>query len=71
MPDNYQRVEAVLAAFAAGEMVIVTDDNDRENEGDLFIAASLFFIFPSLTWRQKSSQNGCVLGRVYTPPCSS
>src|SRR5438093_8851962 len=29
------------AAFAKGEIVIVTDDNDRENEGDLFIAASL------------------------------
>ena len=41
MPDNYQRVEAVLAAFAAGEIVIVTDDDDRENEGDLFVAASL------------------------------
>jgi len=41
MLDNYQRVEAVLATFAAGEIVVVTDDDDRENEGDLFIAASL------------------------------
>jgi 3,4-dihydroxy 2-butanone 4-phosphate synthase/GTP cyclohydrolase II len=39
--DNYQRVEAVLAAFAKGEIVVVTDDDDRENEGDLFVAASL------------------------------
>jgi 3,4-dihydroxy 2-butanone 4-phosphate synthase / GTP cyclohydrolase II len=39
--DNYQRVESVLAAFAAGEIVVVTDDDDRENEGDLFVAASL------------------------------
>jgi 3,4-dihydroxy 2-butanone 4-phosphate synthase / GTP cyclohydrolase II len=39
--DNYQRVEAVLAAFAGGEIVVVTDDDDRENEGDLFVAASL------------------------------
>jgi 3,4-dihydroxy 2-butanone 4-phosphate synthase / GTP cyclohydrolase II len=39
--DNYQRVEAVLAAFAQGEIVVVTDDDDRENEGDLFVAASL------------------------------
>jgi 3,4-dihydroxy 2-butanone 4-phosphate synthase / GTP cyclohydrolase II len=39
--DSYQRVEAVLAAFAAGEMVVVNDDDDRENEGDLFVAASL------------------------------
>jgi 3,4-dihydroxy 2-butanone 4-phosphate synthase / GTP cyclohydrolase II len=39
--DNYQRVEAVLAAFSGGEIVVVTDDDDRENEGDLFVAASL------------------------------
>ena len=39
--ENYQHVEAVLAAFAAGEIVIVTDDDDRENEGDLFVPASL------------------------------
>ena len=41
MLDSYQRVDTVLAAFAAGEIVVVTDDDDRENEGDLFVAASL------------------------------
>jgi 3,4-dihydroxy 2-butanone 4-phosphate synthase/GTP cyclohydrolase II len=30
-----------VAAFARGEIIIVADDDDRENEGDLFIAASL------------------------------
>ena len=30
----------MIAAFAHGEIVIVTDDDDRENEGDLFFAAS-------------------------------
>jgi 3,4-dihydroxy 2-butanone 4-phosphate synthase/GTP cyclohydrolase II len=35
------RVEEAIAAFARGEIVVVTDDDDRENEGDLFIAASL------------------------------
>src|SRR6266481_2311796 len=39
--DDHQRVETVLAAFVAGEIVVVADDDDRENEGDLFIAASL------------------------------
>src|SRR5207237_8484372 len=39
--DIHQRVDAVLAAFAKGEIVVVTDDDDRENEGDLFVAASL------------------------------
>ena len=36
-----QRMEAVVAAFAKGQIVVVADDDDRENEGDLFVAASL------------------------------
>jgi 3,4-dihydroxy 2-butanone 4-phosphate synthase/GTP cyclohydrolase II len=32
-------VAAVIQAFARGEIVIVTDDDDRENEGDLIVAA--------------------------------
>jgi 3,4-dihydroxy 2-butanone 4-phosphate synthase/GTP cyclohydrolase II len=39
--DPHLRVEAAVAAFARGEIVVVTDDDDRENEGDLFVAASL------------------------------
>jgi 3,4-dihydroxy 2-butanone 4-phosphate synthase / GTP cyclohydrolase II len=39
--DIHQRIEAVVAAFAKGEIVVVTDDDDRENEGDLFVAAAL------------------------------
>jgi 3,4-dihydroxy 2-butanone 4-phosphate synthase/GTP cyclohydrolase II len=39
--DSHQRVEAAIAAFAKGEIVVVMDDDDRENEGDLFVAASL------------------------------
>jgi len=38
--DNHHRVEAAIKAFAKGEIVVVTDDDDRENEGDLFVAAS-------------------------------
>ena len=34
-------VEAVIEAFGRGELVVVADDDDRENEGDLFVAASL------------------------------
>lgn len=33
-------VPEAIEAFAHGEMIVVTDDNDRENEGDIFIAAS-------------------------------
>src|SRR6516165_2317949 len=40
MDAAQQRIHAVVAAFARGEMVVVSDDDDRENEGDLFVAAS-------------------------------
>ena len=41
MDDAHQRISAVVAAFARGEIIIVADDDDRENEGDLFVAAAL------------------------------
>ena len=41
MDDAHQRIQTAVSAFARGELVIVADDNDRENEGDLFVAASL------------------------------
>src|ERR1700740_1390922 len=34
-------IQEVLNAFARGEIVVVTDDDDREGEGDLVVAASL------------------------------
>ena len=34
-------IQEVLEAFARGELVVVTDDDDREGEGDLIVAASL------------------------------
>src|SRR6201981_459293 len=34
-------IQEVLEAFAKGELVVVTDDDDREGEGDLIVAASL------------------------------
>ncbi|HKH34300.1 MAG TPA: 3,4-dihydroxy-2-butanone-4-phosphate synthase [Beijerinckiaceae bacterium] len=33
-------VREAIDAFARGEIIVVTDDDDRENEGDLIIAAS-------------------------------
>src|SRR6187399_646184 len=35
----FARVEDAIDAFRAGEMIIVCDDEDRENEGDLTVAA--------------------------------
>ncbi|PPR03206.1 hypothetical protein CVT26_008054 [Gymnopilus dilepis] len=36
----FDSMEDALAAFAAGEFLVVMDDEDRENEGDLIISAS-------------------------------
>jgi len=38
--SEFDPVEAVVADVAAGKLVIVTDDENRENEGDLVMAAS-------------------------------
>ena len=37
----FSTIEQAIADFAAGKIVIVADDEDRENEGDLICAASL------------------------------
>ena len=41
MDFKYNTVEEAIAAIKAGKMVLVTDDEDRENEGDLIMAAEL------------------------------
>ncbi len=38
--SEFDTVEAAIQDIAAGKLVIVTDDEDRENEGDLVMAAS-------------------------------
>jgi len=40
-PDVAHSVAEAVEAFGKGELVVVTDDDDRENEGDLFVAGSL------------------------------
>ncbi len=39
MTTPFQPMREVIAAIAAGQMVVLTDDANRENEGDLVIAA--------------------------------
>src|SRR6266849_3942993 len=39
--EAQQLVDEVAGAFGRGEIVVVADDDDRENEGDLFVAASM------------------------------
>ncbi len=40
MLKNPADIERAVAAFGRGEIIVVTDDDDRENEGDLVLAAS-------------------------------
>jgi len=37
---SLHKIQDAIDAFARGEIVVVTDDDDRENEGDLIVAAS-------------------------------
>lgn len=37
--SGFSSIEDALASFERGEFVIVLDDEDRENEGDLIVAA--------------------------------
>jgi 3,4-dihydroxy 2-butanone 4-phosphate synthase/GTP cyclohydrolase II len=45
MPQKFNSIETVIADLRKGRMVIVVDDEDRENEGDLIMAAQ--FITPA------------------------
>lgn len=38
---SYSPIADVIAAVAEGQLVVVVDDHDRENEGDLILAAEL------------------------------
>src|SRR5437762_6172158 len=38
-PGHFARIEDAVVEFRLGKMIIVVDDEDRENEGDLTIAA--------------------------------
>ena len=39
MTDVFAPIDDVIAAIARGDMVVLVDDEDRENEGDLIMAA--------------------------------
>src|SRR5580765_2504664 len=45
MKQRFNTIESVIADIQAGKMVIVVDDADRENEGDLIMAAQ--FVTPA------------------------
>ena len=39
MPNNFNTIPEALSAIENWEMIIVVDEPDRENEGDLIMAA--------------------------------
>ncbi len=43
-PATYASIDEAIEEIAAGRMIVVTDDEDRENEGDLVMAAQ--FVTP-------------------------
>ena len=53
-PDPERRVQVAIEDIQAGRMVILIDDEDRENEGDLTMAAA------SITPEAVSDDNGVV-----------
>jgi 3,4-dihydroxy 2-butanone 4-phosphate synthase/GTP cyclohydrolase II len=46
MKNTFDSIESIIADIRRGKMVIVVDDADRENEGDLILAAQ--FVTPAL-----------------------
>ena len=49
-PGPFSAVEEAIADFRAGRLVIMVDDEDRENEGDLALAAERSRPRPSTSW---------------------
>lgn len=47
---NFAPVPALLEELRAGRMVVIVDDEDRENEGDLIMAAELVTPSTSTSW---------------------
>ncbi|KAJ7433052.1 DHBP synthase RibB-like alpha/beta domain-containing protein [Mycena galericulata] len=53
---EFDPMEDALAAFSAGEFLVVMDDEARENEGDLIISASLCTT-EKMAWMIKHTSN--------------
>jgi len=49
-PVPFHDIPAILGDIRRGRMVVVVDDEDRENEGDLVMAAERSPRIPSISW---------------------
>lgn len=47
----FDSIEDVLHDIREGKLVVVTDDADRENEGDLVLAAEKVTRKPLISWQ--------------------
>lgn len=77
MDNSFSKIEEAIGAIARGEFVIVIDDADRENEGDLILAAEKMTPEKMTFLLQKSSGVVCVpmnserLEALHLPPMVS
>ncbi|MFC9896989.1 bifunctional 3,4-dihydroxy-2-butanone-4-phosphate synthase/GTP cyclohydrolase II [Nocardia sp. NPDC127579] len=77
MRTELDPVEAGIAAIAAGGMVVVVDDEDRENEGDLVLAAALAtpeqigFMVRHTSGVLCAPMTGADLDRLHLPPMTA
>ena len=50
MEQKYSTVPEALEELRAGKIILVTDDPDRENEGDMICAAEFATCEMSILW---------------------
>jgi hypothetical protein len=48
---HFASIPEAFAELQAGRMIVIVDDEDRENEGDLMIAAEMITPEASTSWR--------------------
>ncbi len=64
---QFASIEDVLAALERGEMIVLVDDEDRENEGDLVCAAQ--FITPAIVNFMLKEARGVLCVAMTTEDC--
>ena len=69
--DPIERVQRALDEINAGRMVILVDDEDRENEGDLVLAADKVTpeALSKLEWIQGEAPAEWEAGKLYVIEC--
>ena len=65
MEFKFNTIEEVLEDIALGKMVIVVDDPDRENEGDLgnFMVSFFSALYTELEMKKLMKSRSCLLNK--------